>query len=136
MIGFGFSIMWLFSLCFAVIGYICFLKGTPKIILERPPYDSQDIAINIAKILFSVILLFGVAIRANPAKKELHLLFNKPFNRFWNEIFTFVAIFGTSGLAIIFPDIYSGMTIIGGIGATAVSYVFPGIMYISFDYNK
>lgn len=81
---------------------------------------------NIARAFLAINIIFGIAIRLNPTRLQLHILTGKPKNTLWNEIFTFVLLFGSAGVAIQFPDVYGLMTIIGGFGSVSISYFFPG----------
>ena len=114
----------------AVVGYLSLLglgDNQPQVIPNRPALGPHDYAMNVARAFLAVNIMFGIAIRLNPTRLQLHLVTGKPQDAKWNEIYTFILLFGSAGLAIAFPDVYSLMTVIGGFGAVSLAYFFPGI---------
>lgn len=110
----------------ACVGYLCLLDATPPLIPDRPKIGNTDVAMNIARAFLAINIMFGIAIRLNPTRLQLHILTGKPQDAKWNEIFTFILLFGSAGVAMVFPGVYNLMTIIGGFGAVSIAYFFPG----------
>lgn len=80
----------------------------------------------IGKSLLTINLMLGIAVRMPVTRPALYKAFNKKESAAWSEFFTFFTLFSTAGIAIVFPDIYSALTIIGGLGGISIAYLFPG----------
>eukprot|EP00828_Plagiopyla_frontata_P035950 TRINITY_DN4756_c0_g1_i1.p1 TRINITY_DN4756_c0_g1~~TRINITY_DN4756_c0_g1_i1.p1 ORF type:complete len:329 (-),score=15.29 TRINITY_DN4756_c0_g1_i1:174-1160(-) len=65
-------------LLLACAGYISLLDATPHVLISRPQIDAypKDIAMQISRILMSLIIFFGIPLNLNPCKQAI-LIFHK-----------------------------------------------------------
>ena len=73
-------------LLLACAGYISLLDATPKVLISRPEIDAypHDIAMQVSRILMSLIIFFGIPLNLNPCKQAI-VIFHKGILKKYNE---------------------------------------------------
>jgi amino acid permease len=123
-------------LTLGVVGYLSLLTLTTQVIPDRPAIGTTNIMMNIAQCFLCFSVSFGIAIRVNPAKLQLHTLFKTNPDSRWNDIFTILLLSFTGFIAVKFPHVYAAITITGGYGSALLAYLFPGLIYIKSAEKK
>eukprot|EP01016_Furgasonia_blochmanni_P013536 TRINITY_DN1692_c0_g1_i12.p1 TRINITY_DN1692_c0_g1~~TRINITY_DN1692_c0_g1_i12.p1 ORF type:complete len:407 (+),score=104.98 TRINITY_DN1692_c0_g1_i12:562-1782(+) len=123
----------------AFAGFWSLGNTTPDLIIQRPPLaGSRDILMTIGRVAITLNLVIALPININPCRMQILTMMGKdePFNKSLHLGITAILLFGSAGLAIIFPDIISAFSILGGSCSVMLSMTFPGILYLKLSKDK
>ena len=117
-------------LSMAVIGYLSMMARPVGLITDRvppPSFGNADIFMPIGRIAMTVNLLIALPVNLNPCRSQILMLMKKheEYNQARHVIITGILLFGSAGLAILYPDINSVFGIIGGTSSTMIGITFP-----------
>lgn len=115
-------------LSIGLMGYLSLLNETPNIILDRPPLQgSSDIAISIARIAIVLNLSVSVPININPGRTHLFILMKSDGkSKVVHYFATFIFLFGSMFVSLVFPDILAAFSFLGGACSVVIGITFPG----------
>ena len=110
------------------MGYLSLLNETPNIILDRIPLPgSSDIAISIARIAIVLNLSVSVPININPGRTHLFILLKTDGkSKVVHYFATFLFLFGSMFVSLVFPDILAAFSFLGGACSVVIGITFPG----------
>lgn len=119
----------------AITGYLSTFESTPDLVVTRKPFPpySYDVFLMIAQISIAGALCITIPLNFVPLRTSI---FNHIFS---NQELTYTKTILASGiftiasgiLTVFLPDITSVLSIVGGIGCVAISYVIPLLAYLS-----
>lgn len=125
-------------LAIGVLGYLSLLNKTPDIILDRAPLNgTRDIYIMIARVALILNLSISIPININPGRSHFFMLLDKkPENsKVLHYILTFVFLYGSGALSIIFPDILAAFSFLGGACSVVIGITLPSIFFLILKFD-
>jgi len=116
----------------AALGYVSSLGNTPNLVVFRsPPDGEEDTLMTISRLVLTICLILGMALRINPCRLQV-FLFTKWEQTIRNHcLITGVIMLITAGLAVAFPNVYTFFSIVGGTVGCLITLTIPGIVYIA-----
>lgn len=121
----------LFYLVVAIPGYLSTFDDTPPLVVNRAPLSGErDIFMMIARIAIWISMIFGFPVNYNPFRNNL-FHFMKGTTEFTNRenfIMTTITVALATTLAILFPNITSVISILGGFFSVIICYLTPLII--------
>ena len=124
----------------AVIGYLTWPKGTPSLIIQRPPLKEKesDFVMGIGKI--GLVFTFFTKLPNTYSSLRITL-----FDKLWgtteitntkNYIVTFIVIMVCVTCSILYSEISSYIKIMGGLFSTLVGFLFPSLLIVRANKRK
>lgn len=133
-------IMWFLYFTIAFAGYFSSFENTAKIVLERVSLDGDhiDVSILIGIIALVILLLIHSPVNYFPCRLIIVQTFGgqDEFTTTQNYIVTFCFFTCAVIVSIIFPNITSVLSIIGGLCACTQSYVLPTLVYVKLSTKR
>ena len=113
------------------MGYISTLEYTPDLVIFRDSLsEKNDILMTIAKIALTINIMLAIPLRMNPCRLQIYLLTKMEETKLNGCLITGIILLFSGGIAIIFPDIYAALTILGGSAGCMISLTIPGIKFV------
>ena len=118
-----------------IAGFLSLPLTAPELITDRKPLngDDRDIAMNIGRLSMSIHLFTSIPLILFPSKNlifEIRFLKEKKDNKFIYILVSFFLVYLTAGIAIIFPNIYDILSLMGGTGCVYMSITLPGLLSV------
>jgi len=114
-----------------VLGYLSTLQNTPDLVVFRqPPNGQSDIPMTIARIIFTASLAFALPMRINPCRLQIYLLANVQDTTIKRCFITAGILLISGAIAVVFPNAYAGLTILGGTVGCLIALTLPGLIYM------
>mgnify|MGYP000890675340 FL=1 len=117
----------------SVVAYLSFRDETTPLITNRPPLpETNDIYMDISRVMLCFSVMFSVAIRVHPCRQQIVLFFGleNKYNNYLHFFITFMLIASSAVIAMIFPSVYDSFTILGGYGTTLIGIFIPAIVFL------
>lgn len=134
------TVDFLFYITIAVVGFFSQFEKTNPIVLEREllPGHEHDYAIVIAIIAICLCLVCAFPTYFNPFRQAFftQTLGRNEFSNKENFFFTFFMVMGTCTISILFPNIKSVISIMGGLLAIQISFFIPTVIYVSLSEKR
>ncbi|CDS07350.1 hypothetical protein LRAMOSA01299 [Lichtheimia ramosa] len=124
---------WTVSITFAIVGYTCFGDNVqPNLFMN---FDSNDGMINIGRFLLAITMIFTIPMGIFPTREAIHktLGFETPSkqpNQWQHYIVTLVVFTTIMVLGMTVKSLGKVYSLAGGIAATTLAYILPGICYL------
>jgi amino acid permease len=132
-------VMWFLYFFIGMSGYFSTFNRTPRIVLERKSLDGDyiDTTILIGIIALVILLLIHSPVNYFPCRLILaQLAGSEEVSRKQNYVITSCFFSCVVIVAIIFPNITSVLSIIGGLCAVTQSYVLPTLMFLKLSHKS
>ena len=129
-----------FYMIIGVAGYMSTFNYTQSIVVERPPLEgySKDYYMLVGALAICLIMVASLPVNYHPWRYQIFIFcFNRDdFNQCENAIITSIFMIFCTGVAIVFPNITSVLSILGGLCSCTMSYLIPTIAYVRMSKFK
>jgi len=126
-------------ICIGTVGYISLGETTPELITDRfYVFGGVDWYMIVAKFLIAVTLIAGVAINMNPLRigvQQMFLGVQYAHNDFYFYLITYLALYTSTGIAILIPSAIKYFKFLGGLFVIPSSLLLPGMIYFKLETN-
>eukprot|EP00761_Pharyngomonas_kirbyi_P012170 gb/GECH01012197.1/.p1 GENE.gb/GECH01012197.1/~~gb/GECH01012197.1/.p1 ORF type:complete len:507 (+),score=81.11 gb/GECH01012197.1/:1-1521(+) len=114
-------------------GYFTFYEAVKGNVLIN--YSESDIPVEIGRIGLAFTICFSYPLLSFPCKRtiETTLFYSNPFTHLRNTIESILITSTSFGLAILIPDVSAVFGITGGLFASQLCYILPGLIILRLD---
>ena len=120
----------------ATIGYLSTFEKTPELVVNRDPLTGErDIWMMVARMGIYISVMVGFPVNFNPFRNSVYHLVtgNTDFSVKANFLITTVTLVISTTVAILYPNIVSILSILGGFGSVFLCFFIPTTLHIKLS---